>query len=319
MKKSIVALAVSSAALASISAYAAEDTSVDFYGNIQYAYATSSSSASGVASEHEFVDNGSTIGFKGESKVTDDVTAFFKYELEFDADEENSDVDAGLDQAYVGLKGNFGKVQAGSFDSIYNNAIQDGIDQFENLGFTSGTTSAEGKTVAYFSPSLSGFQVQLSAGLGTETNSPSVDTNTTYTGVVSYSSDMVSVALAYDSLENKSDVGHSIGLAATVTPMDNLAITAKYERTTDTTSSSTAANEGGKAFGLAARYGYGLGDVYGSYQKVNLDDNASTDDYSEYAAGITYSINSSMYVYTEIGRTGSDKSDVSALGVTYVF
>ena len=40
MKKSLVALAVSSAAFASISAHAAEDTTVGFFGNIQYTYVT---------------------------------------------------------------------------------------------------------------------------------------------------------------------------------------------------------------------------------------------------------------------------------------
>ncbi|MEL0615163.1 porin, partial [Marinomonas arenicola] len=63
-----------------------------------------------------FQDNGSTLAVKGESKVNDDFTAFFKYELEFKADEQDdrggssSYNESHLDQAYVGLKGNFGKV-----------------------------------------------------------------------------------------------------------------------------------------------------------------------------------------------------------------
>lgn len=38
MKKSIIAIAVSSAALASVSVQAAEGSTLDIYGNIQYAY-----------------------------------------------------------------------------------------------------------------------------------------------------------------------------------------------------------------------------------------------------------------------------------------
>ena len=58
MKKSIIAIAVSSAALASVSVQAAEGSTVDVYGNIQYAYTDADAGDS-------FKDNGSTIGLKG--------------------------------------------------------------------------------------------------------------------------------------------------------------------------------------------------------------------------------------------------------------
>jgi predicted porin len=328
MKKSIVALAVSSAALASVSAYAAEDTSVDFYGNIQYAFSNSNVSGKG----SNFEDNGSTVGIKGESKVTDDLTAFFKYELEFKADEQEdrTDSDAGtngtdyneskLDQAYVGLKGSFGKVTVGTHDTIYNNAIQDAVDQFEYLGIKSAKGSSQGDTITYFSPSMSGFEVQVA--IQTKGTDPDATSNGDNSGnapmaVLKYSNDLVSVALGYDSRDNTaaSDTKSTSGLAVTVTPMDNLSITAKYETTEDYAD----------FLGLAARYGYGMGDVYGSYTNVNVDDSQTNHEtYNQYAVGVTYSINSSMYTYAEIGSYGSDTKDVgssakSAVGVTYVF
>jgi len=333
MKKSIVALAVSSAALASVSAYAAEDTSLDFYGNIQYAFSNSDANNSNkdyVDTGSDFKDNGSTLGVKGESKVNDDLTAFFKYELEFDADEKDSAVDSGLDQAYVGLKGNFGKVTVGTHDTIYNNAIQDAVDQFEYMGIDSIGGSSEGDTITYFSPSMGGFEVQLAVQTkGTNEKSGSGDdqfSGNAPMAVLKYSNDLVSVALGYDSRGNTaaSNTKSATGLAVTVTPMDNLSVTAKYETLEDTAD----------YLGLAARYGYGMGDVYGSYTNVNMDD-SSLNDYNQYAVGVTYSINSSMYVYAEAGRFGRDGStdtdvtpnfvtsdnDYSAqvVGVTYVF
>ncbi|MGB3601313.1 MAG: porin [Marinomonas sp.] len=324
MKKSIVALAVSSAALASVSAYAAEDTSLDFYGNIQYAY------TSDTADGTNFQDNGSTLGVKGESKVTDDITAFFKYELEFKADEqeERSNDDGNgtdyneskLDQAYVGLKGSFGKVTVGTHDTIYNNALQDAVDQFEYLSISMASGSSQGDTITYFSPSMSGFEVQVA--LQTKGTDDSSTDNGDFTGnagmaVLKYSNDLMSVAVGYDSRENtaEDDADATSGIAVTVTPMDNLSVTAKYETTEDTAD----------YLGLAARYGYGMGDVYGSYANVNPD--SSQDDnetYNEYALGVTYSINSSMYTYFEIGNYGSDVKDegshtTSVVGVTYVF
>ncbi len=339
MKKSIVALAVSSAALASVSAYAAEDTSLDFYGNIQYAYANDTSAGK------DFVDNGSTLGVKGESKVNDDITAFFKYELEFNADqqadqsdtsvdfdEDSSSSNGGyneshLDQAYVGLKGSFGKVTFGTHDTIYNNAIQDAVDQFEYLGLSKAKRSSQGDTVTYYSPSMSGFEIQVAAQLKGDANydgdgvyddaSGDEADGTAGMAALKYSNDLVSVALAYDSRKNTAvdDPKSSTGLAVTVTPMDNLSLTMNYEVMEDTAD----------YLGLAARYGYGLGDVYGSFENVNPDSSQTDNDsYNEYAVGVTYSLNSSMYTYFEIGNFGSAKEDVgshttSVVGVTYIF
>jgi predicted porin len=334
MKKSIVALAVSSAALASISAYAAEDTTVGFFGNIQYTYVTMDPKESSQASTHDFEDNGLSFGFKGESKVDDANTAYFK--VKYKANEtRKTAVDLNMDEAYIGVKGDFGNVKVGSYDSIYNDAIQDVIDQFEYIGFTKNTTSAEGKTIAYFTPTIAGFQLQLSAGLGEKTADDNTyvtttKTDTAYTGVVKYSNDLVTVALGSDGLENKDtanqELGSTIGLTATVTPIENLALSAKYEKTSDKNSS----NAGQKVYGLAARYGYGMGDVYGTYQKVKYDaDQANGDDsFNQYGVGVTYSINSSMYVYAEVAKTDTSPStnkgsqletDVTALGVTYNF
>ena len=308
MKKSIIAIAVSSAALASVSVQAAEGSTVDVYGNIQYAYTDADAGT-------DFVDNGSTIGLKGETKINDDLTAFFKYELEADADQKSGDVSVGLDQAFVGLKGNFGKVQVGSFDTIYNNAIQDSVDQFEYLGMTNAAKTTEGDTIAYFSPSMNGFEVQVAAqvkGDNSELAASNTD-GTSVMAVVKYSTDLVSVALGYDARENTStDPKATTGLAVTVMPMTNLSVTGKYETTDDTQD----------VLGLAARYGYGVGDVYASYQNVDPDA-AGSSDFNEYAAGVTYSLASNIYVYGEVGKyenaTNNDTDTQTAVGVYYGF
>ena len=310
MKKSIIAIAVSSAALASVSAYAAEGSTVDVYGNIQYAYADKDAGGN-------FEDNGSTIGLKGETKINDDLTAFFKYELEFNADsKEGHDGRADLDQAFVGLQGNFGKVQIGSFDTIYNNAIQDAVDQFEYLGVTNAAKTTEGDTIAYFSPSINGFEVQTavqvkgdaSEGKGTNVN---YDKSSSMI-VVKYSTGIVSAALGYDTRDNTADAEATTGLAITVTPLENLSVTAKYETTEDTRDIT----------GLGARYGYGAGDVYASYQNVNPDA-AGSNDFNQYAAGVTYNLASNIYVFGEVGEFENANSSTTdtqtVVGVYYGF
>jgi predicted porin len=290
MKKSIIAIAVSSAALASVSAYAAEASTFDVYGNIQYVITDTEGTG-------DFADNGSTFGFKGETKVDEDLTAFFKYELEAAADEKGS-VATSLDQAFVGLQGNFGKVQVGSFDSIYNNAIQDSVDQFENLGFESADTTAEGDTIAYFSPSFNGLEIQAS----TQVNSGNSEGNAA-TVVAKFSVDALTIAAGYDALTDDEDtVGLSVGYQ--VSPA--LSVTVKAESTTDTQD----------LVGLATRYGYGAGDIYASAQVVSPD---ATDDYNEYAAGVTYNLASNVYVYGELGQFGESEDATTAVGVYYGF
>lgn len=299
MKKSIIAIAVSSAAFAAVSVHAAEGSTVDVYGNIQYAYTNADAGS-------EFADNGSTFGFKGETTINDDLTAFFKYELEADADEKTSGVDVNLDQAFVGLKGGFGKVQVGTFDSIYNNAIQDSVDQFENLEFASNDTTAEGDTIAYFSPSFSGLELQASVQVNDSAKSGAATTL-----VAKYSVDALTVALGYDSLENdQADDENTIGLNVGYQVMPALNVSAKFETTKDAED----------AFGLAARYAYGAGDIYASAQVISPD---SGDDYNEFGAGVTYSLASNVYVYGEVASietsSTADSDTQTAVGVYYGF
>lgn len=309
MKKTIVAIAVSSAALASVSAYA-EDSSASIYGNIQYSYVTSDDDGD------QFKDNGSSLGVKGETQINEDLTAFFDYKIKFDADEKSSDTSIAMDQAFVGLKGGFGTVKVGSYDSIYSDAIQDSIDQMEEMGFSNASTTAEGDTIAYFSPSIAGFELQVSAqvkGSGDdEVESNTIDSGTASTTVLKYSTDALTVAVGYDSLENTIGASDTYGLNVAYQLTDSMNVSAKYEQNRDVNT----------LYGVGARYGYGVGDIYGSYQKVNSDD-SSVDDYSEYALGVSYDLASNMYVYVEAGKTfNSNTSDTdaqSAVGVYYGF
>ena len=301
MKKTLVAVAVTTAAFTAVTAQAAD---VDTYGNIQLVYADGEDTA-------ELTDNGSTFGFKGEKELKHGLTGFFKYELEADADEKVSDVEVNLDQAYIGLKGGFGKVQIGTYDSIYNNAIQDGIDSFEYAGLTNATTTAEGDTIAYFSENMNGFEVQVSAQVKgdaeAEVADDSVEDGTALTAVVKYSAGDLEVAAGYDSLNNNVDAEETIGFSAAY----NLGVAnvmAKYEDNSDE----------GTNIGIGFNADYTDGLVYGSLQAVEVE---SGSDYDEYAVGVSYNldVDGDVYVYVEAGQTGSDEDSFSALGAVYAF
>lgn len=301
MKKTLVAVAVTSAVFAAVSAQAAD---IDTYGNIQLVYADGEDTA-------ELTDNGSTFGFKGEKELKHGLTGFFKYELEADADEKTSDVDVNLDQAFVGLKGDFGKVQVGTFDSIYNNAIQDGIDSFEYAGLTGSSTTTEGDTIAYFSPNMNGLEVHVSAqvtGDGeSEVTANTQEDGTALTAVVKYAMGDLEVAVGYDSLENVINKDNTMGVSAAY-DLGVANVMAKYEDNSD-----EGTNIG---FGFNAAHADGL--VYGSVQTVDLETGS---DYDEYAVGATYELDydGDVYVYVEAGQQGTAEDSFTALGAVYAF
>ncbi|TPE54113.1 porin [Maribrevibacterium harenarium] len=310
MKKTLVAIAVSGAAISSVSAFAA-DSSVDVYGNLQYAYSDSDENGA------QLGDNGSTIGLTGETMVTEGTTAFFKYELEADADENNSDVSIGLDQAFVGVKGGFGKVQLGTFDSIYSDAVQDGLDQGEYVGIAGSATTAEGDTLAYFSPSFNGLELQASvqvkgkAETETQGNTATVKDGTALTLVAKYSVDALTVSAGYDDQGTTVNGNETYGLGVAYQVSPALSVNAKYEQQSDVDS----------RMGVGARFAYGLGDVYGSYQTIDPEA-ANQDSYDNYLVGVSYNVASNMYVYAEYGQQAATKDNedtVTAIGTALSF
>lgn len=300
MKKSIVALAVTSAAFASISAYAADTTTANFYGNIQYGFQDTKGGG-------KVFDNGSALGFNGESVIDDSTTAFFNIKYEVPLTEKGS-YSVALDTAEVGVKGNFGKVRVGTFDGIYNDAVQDGIDNSENLSWDSNSVSPEGDTVAYYSPSMNGFEFQVSLqGSGSNNSVGSSGSGNSAMAVVKYSTDMFTVAAAYDARKNATTYvdKSTTGIKLTVAPMENVTLALNYESLQDTQ----------KVTGLGATYGYGMGTIYAAVGHVSPNGSASS--YGQSEIGANYSINSSMYVYLETGRSNSIST--SNVGVVYSF
>lgn len=303
MKKSLIAIAVSSVALMATSAQAEK---FDVYGNIQLAYTVKEAAPD---DKTELGDNGSTFGFKGDKELKHGLTGFFKYELEADADENQKDVDVNLDQAYVGVKGGFGKVQIGTFDSIYNNAIQDSVDQFEALGITSASLTAQGDTIAYFSPSFGGLELQVSAQTKGNAESDDSKSDTAITSVVKYSVGDFSLALGYDNkanaIENTEEV-FGVNLAYSLPVVD---LSAKYETSNDDV-----------MLGVSARSNFDAGSLYASFETLDFDA-ASTKDYDEFAVGALYNLDTegNVFVYAEVGQAGEDEDSTTALGATYVF
>ncbi|MFK4016194.1 porin [Cobetia marina] len=342
MKKTLLATAIAgAAALAATSASAAtvynqDGTKLDIYGNVQLAYLYVDQL--GGDPESELGDNGSTFGAKGEHKINDDIVGYFKAEWEYDADESKGGGN-GLndgDQSYVGAKGSFGDARIGSWDQLMDDWIQDPISNNEYFDLTDSSTqidgdsqTREGNKLQYMSPVMGGLQFAVGSnfeGDGEDENVTDSNQASFFAGA-KYTVGGFSVAGVYDNLDqfeatNGSDIGDQYGITGQYT-VDALRIAVKAERFAGEEDDTDV-----DYYGIGARYGYGMGDVYGGYQYVDAEDNSTLasdnggdDSFNEFNLGVTYNISSAMYTYIEYAQydRSGDAGDGAAVGIYYGF
>lgn len=387
MKKTLLATAIAGAAFASAGAQAAtiyneDGTKLDLYGNIQVAYKNIETAQSavnaagdvvyaGTEGEDELFDNGSTVGFAGEHLITRNLKGYFKAEFEHDVDEAKTA--GGLntgDQAYTGLKGNFGDLRVGSWDPLIDDWIQDPISNNEYFDVSDtnqnivGLSDREGNKVSYTSPSFSGFQFAVGTQFEGDAENfedsdvfgdgdvyKKSDSNASFFGGAKYTAGAFSIAAVYDNLDNYDgnygtqdaagnvtsnddyDAGEQYGITAQYT-VDTLRLALKLERF----EAGDDVIEDVNYYGFGARYGYGMGDIYGSYQYVDVGgdsflDTASDglnhgefpndggDSYNEVILGATYNVSDAMYTFVEGGLYDrkDDVDDGVAVGAVYLF
>jgi predicted porin len=356
MKKTLLATAIASALAASgaqaATVYNQDGTKLDLYGNIQIAYYnTKSITGNGVESTDQIADNGTTFGFAAEHVIYDGLTGYMK--LEFDdikADEMKtaSDANDSGDQAYVGLKGNFGDVRLGSYDQLIDDWIQDPLTSNEGFDVTDSTVASgaggdrETDKVTYTSPSLSGLQFAVGTQYKGDAEGENLESsgNASFFGGAKYTAGAFSIAAVYDNLDNFQytdpitgaidSVGDQYGITAQYT-VDTLRLALKVERFDSDQDDDTDVN----FYGLGARYGYGGGDIYAAYQYVDVgadsflaeadqtvqDEQDRDETFNQVILGVNYNISDAMYVWTEYAMYDrpEDLGDGGAVGVTYLF
>ncbi|MBB3143378.1 porin [Halomonas organivorans] len=362
MKKTLLATAIAGAMAASgaqaATVYNQDGTKLDLYGNIQIAYWNLQDENSD--SKDELGDNGSTFGFAAEHVIYDGLVGYMKLEFDdFKADEiKVAGRDAG-DQAYVGLKGNFGDVRLGSYDPLIDDWIQDPISNNEFFDVSDsngdivdfyGTGDREGDKLTYTSPSLSGLQFAVGTqykgdGEAERFDGVEADGRASFFGGAKYTVGGFSIAAVYDNLDiydatlqstgEEFEAGDMYGITGQYT-WNNLRVALKAERfEADEDELFDDVNR----YGIGARYGYGMGDIYAAYQYVDvgagdfgdtIDDATSGDypndededaSYNEVIVGATYNISDAMYTWAELATydRDNDEGDGAAVGVTYLF
>ncbi len=370
MKKTLLATAIAGAMAASgaqaATVYNQDGTKLDIYGNIQIAY-TDIDNADG-DSQDGIGDNGTTFGFAAEHVIYDGLTGYLKLELDdIKADEmatATDDDDAG-DTAYIGLKGNFGDVRLGSYDQLIDDWIQDPLTNNEYFDATDSTSlhgdgsNQQTDKVTYTSPSFGGLQFAVGSQYKGDNDSADSyadegDSNASFFGGAKYTAGAFSIAAVYDNLDNvvyndggsPESVGDQYGITAQYT-VDTLRLAIKAERfVSDADSDADAAaveaeapgafyEEDTNFYGVSARYGYGMGDVYAAYQYVDVgasdfadeieqsveDEQERDETYNEVILGATYNVSDAMYTWAEVAMYDreNDEGDGFGVGVTYLF
>lgn len=359
--------------------YNQDGTKLDLYGNLQVAYKAQETRQEGddtVSNVDDIFDNGSTVGISGEHMISQGLAGYFKAEWEHEVDEAKTagGIDKG-DQAYMGLKGTFGDVRLGSWDALIDDWIQDPITNNEYFDVSDsnsrivGIESREGDKLSYISPALNGFQfavgtqyegdaefdgaektVDITDGGNLDVSDAS-GSNASFFGGLKYTAGAFSIAAVYDNLDNNDgsftgvdsdgnaiggdfDAGEQYGITAQYA-WNTLRVAAKLERFESENDYLADTNY----YGLGARYGYGMGDIYGAYQYVDVggdnfldtaDDAFTSGDwpseredesYNEVVIGATYNISDAMYTFVEGAwyDREDDEKDGVAVGAVYMF
>ncbi|MCM0610910.1 porin [Marinobacter sediminum] len=324
MRKTLIAAAIA-AATCSSAALAAEGNMPTVYGNIQYVLKHTNVDGAGSTVEH--ADNGSTLGVAHDHEIAPGVTGFFKLETEsINADDKTGSggID-GLDEAYIGIKGDsFGQIWVGSDDSTYERAV-DEVAQFHEVGSDIGFNydTGEGDLIQYASPSLGGLTVGAAVQVNGDGDAQVSKKSYPWQLAAMYEVDALELAFAVDSNDGGrggDNNENSYGLRGSYS-LDNLRLTASYETRKDVADT----------IGLMGVYTLGANQFALSYQ-LREDDTAASDQNDTVIVQALHNLSDHMYVYVEGYLSGSDdageytlegasgdKQSIASVGAVYYF
>ncbi len=322
MKKTLIASAIAAASMASVAQAAEMANMPEFYGNIQLAYVHTSEEPDGgtETTTNDFADNGSTLGFKHSHEIAPGLTGFLKAELEFDADENHGDGINKVDEAYIGVKGDFGSVQVGTDDTVYEWWDVIDISEAVDLGGEQGGAAVyEGDNLQYISPTIAG---GLTVGV-----TVALDSTETHAGALGakYKTDMFEAIFGYSMGREEAgvDTGDAFGLGGKVF-LGDLTLGAEYEsKSADSTAGVDDRTTEVDDYGLIAIYALGASQLAAGWQ--HAEDDADNEIDSFYLQAL-HNISDNMYAYVEYvngsadaAGGGSTDTEDFAIGATYYF
>ncbi|WP_369601161.1 porin [Hahella sp. SMD15-11] len=336
MKKTLIASAIAAATFASSSAFAMDpaaelaakiNSMPTVYGNIQLGYLNSETdNGSTTTTTNSVFDNGSTIGVKHSHEIAPGITGFLK--MEFDVDAVTSATQFSTDEAYMGVKGDFGSVQFGSDDTVYE-WVKVVPDEAIDLSYDDVAGVNESNNFQYTSPKLAGM---ATVGVTLPTDASLNDENHALALAVKAAPvENLNVVLAYAMGREQGalDTGDSIGLSAAYS-MDNITVVGQFQKKSANSVSGTDDKESDlTTFALRGTVALGANSLSLAYRTTATD--ADTAGQKDTISGFwlqgMHNVSDNMYVYAEYvaetteykGSSADTDVNTFAVGATYFF
>jgi predicted porin len=220
-----------------------------------------------------------------------------------------------LDDAVAGLEGNFGQIEVGNTDSVYEDLITDAVDITEESGLTYGSPGFDGNNMlTYYSPETAGFSFNLQMGIQDEAEGTADEAEQGFIASAAYDFGAGAIHVGYDERGDTVDSDDQLTGIAAVFGLGAVEVSLAHEMETDVNDQDTDYT------GLTVAYDYGMGDVYGAYQSVSP---ASGEDLSQYAVGAISEIEDGIEVFAEYanfdGQAAADADTQVTFGLIYAF
>ncbi|MEQ6886356.1 porin [Salicola sp. Rm-C-2C1-2] len=351
-RKHLLAAAVT-AALAAPSAQAveftaqkglslAENTTFNLYGTVEPKVISEKKRTpdenGDVDRSNELADEDSTLGFAFETRLGNAVTAFGQIELEYESDgDDGSGAFDAQDSAFLGVKGDFGKVQAGNFDSVYEDLIIDATEVAEDAEISDEAFAGEDNQIAYYSPDWNGFSFRTQARIqGRDEGPASEDSNEIGLSVAGgYTAANWGLYAGYDDrkaettdeFSDGSTIGtgddiyvgeNTYGISGTYS-IDQLEFGAKYS-IQDNLEGDPAGDE--TTFtALRGTFSQNRTEYYGAIQRVSPDNETSVKERDEFTVGVSHQLYQPLSLWAEAGwyDKKNDEGDNVMVGAIFSF
>jgi len=221
----------------------------------------------------------------------------------------------GSDEAVAGLKGDFGQIEVGHTDSVYEDLIHDAVDPFEEATLVDSDIGLDEDTmITYYTPDMSGFSLNLQLGIEDEAQKDVSNTEGSLIASAAYDFGAGALHVGYDDLGTNADSSDQIiGVAAVFNVGDAAEVAINHEM-------QTVSDADTDFTGVALSVDYGPGDIYGAYKGVS---SAANEDQSQYALGLDYEIESDFKLWFELanfdGQSATDADSLVGIGTEYKF
>ncbi|SEL30689.1 porin [Ectothiorhodospira marina] len=274
-------------------------------------------------SELNISSNSSRLGFKGQHEVNPNLTAIFQIEQEIFFDTKDNSEDFATRDTFAGLKGDWGMVRIGRFDTPFKKArgpanfFGDQVGDMRNLTKANGNFDDRFRnTLHYQSPALGGMVWDISySPENTSEETKEESENSAFSTSLGFEEGPMNVIVAYER-QNYQDSpnpdGWRLAGAYEVTPAFTLAgfFQSTEGRVQEVKNGPWLDGPEGEVFGVGGQYQLSPS-MYLKAHYFTLDSDCDDSDADMYTLGLEYRMDKALRFYGNLAAVSND--DAAAL------